>query len=74
MSSIDQSKPIVWTNLNGGSNMNDSDLDYKVTWVDCADYTQMIETYRLKGTDTVVRQSVHTLCRKGAEIGAAVAT
>lgn len=58
--------PLVYTSK---GNLPIASLVYETRWVDCPEYTKLIETYSLDGE--VVRESAHVYMRQGI-FGAAI--
>jgi hypothetical protein len=55
--------PLIWTSK---GNLPISDLEYSMQWAETEDYIKFIETY--KQDDEIVKQSVHTLLKKGLPV------
>ena len=58
-------EPLIYTTK---GNLLVSQLCYGTQWIDCDDYTKLIETYTLNGE--VVKQSVHVMGKQKLDIGA----
>lgn len=58
-------EPLIFTTK---GNLPIASLDYSTRWEDCAEYTKLIETYKLGGE--VVRESVHVMGRAPVDLAA----
>jgi hypothetical protein len=62
MNEPDFSHALIWTSK---GNMLESELDFKATWENTADYIKLTETWVERATGEVVKQSAHAMSKMG---------